>query len=107
MLNKRKRKSSELNELERQSRELLQGINELEDLLQKRSAKTMQPTRNTLPPPDRVRESRQHRTLKVAVSKGDVKNVRRETAENTVLLVLLIAAICTSAYWALKLLETP
>lgn len=105
MFGKRKKKSSELREIDRASKELLQSINELEDLLNKRASRTMQPDRNTLPPPDRVRESRQHRTLKVAVARGNVRNVRREIFENTFLLILLVGAIAASAYWVLRLLE--
>lgn len=105
MLGKRKKRAGKLNEFERRQEELLQSINELEDIINRRATKTMQPSRNTLPPPDRMRESRQSRTLKVAVARGNVRNVRREIAENTLLLVLLIAAIGTSAYWVLKLLQ--
>lgn len=105
MFGKKKKKSSGLSEIERASRELLDDINELEELINKRATRVMQPERNTLPPPDRVRESRQHRTLKVAVNRGNVRNVRREIFENTFLLVLLVAAIAASAYWVLRLLE--
>lgn len=105
MFGKRKRKSSAFSEIDRASEELLQSISELEELINKRASRTMQPDRNTLPPPDRVRESRQHRTLKVAVSKGSVRNVRREIFENTLLLVLLVAAIAASAWWVLKLID--
>lgn len=105
MFSKRKR-NSEFSEIDRASKEILDRINELEALVGKGTAiKAMQPERNTLPPPDRVMESRQHRTLKVAVASNSVRNSRRELKDNSFLLLLLIASIAASAFWIVRLLE--
>lgn len=102
----RRKKNSEFSELDRASREILDRINELEELVGKGKAiKAMQPERNTLPPPDRVMESRQHRTLKVAVASNSVRNSRRELRDNSFLLILLGLSIAASAFWIVRLLE--
>lgn len=106
MFGRKKKKRGELNDIDRASEELLQSINDLEDIINRRSGRTMQPSRNTLPPPDRVRESHQHKILTKAVSRGNVRNVRREIVENTLLLILLIGAILASSYWVLNLLKS-
>ncbi|MEG0837745.1 MAG: hypothetical protein RR138_06960 [Akkermansia sp.] len=106
MFSKRKKASSEFSEIDRASRDLLVRISELEALVGKSNEiKAMQPDRNTLPPPDRVRESRQNRTLKVAVARGNVRNSQRELRDNSVLLLLLIASIAASVFWILRLFD--
>ena len=47
--------------------------------------------RNTMPPPDRVREGNQNRALRAVVARdGRATNMRRELRENFMLLGLLI-----------------
>ena len=88
---KTKRRSSELAELDRASREIESRIQELEASLKRPSQQTrMRLDRNTMPPPDRVREG---------------TNMRRELRENFMLLGLLICAIAVSFCWIVRLLE--
>ena len=99
---KTKRRSSELAELDRASREIENRIQELEASL-KRPA---QQTRNTMPPPDRVREGTQNRALRAVVARdGRATNMRRELRENFMLLGLLVCAIAASFCWIVRLLE--
>ena len=61
---KTKRRSSELAELDRASREIESRIQELEASLKRPSQQTrMRLDRNTMPPPDRVREGNQNREI--------------------------------------------
>ena len=62
---KTKRRSSELAELDRASREIENRIQELEASLKRPAQQTrMRLDRNTMPPPDRVREGTQNRALR-------------------------------------------
>ena len=92
---KTKRRSSELAELDRASREIESRIQELEASLKRPSQQTrMRLDRNTMPPPDRVREGNQNRALRAVVAR-----------ENFMLLGLLICAIAASFCWIVRLLE--
>ena len=95
---KTKRRSSELAELDRASREIESRIQELEASLKRPSQQTrMRLDRNTMPPPDRVREGNQNRALRAVVARdGRATNMRRELRENFMLLGLLICAIAAS-----------
>ena len=101
---KTKRRSSELAELDRASREIESRIQELEASLKRPSQQTrMRLDRNTMPPPDRVREGNQNRALRAVVARdGRATNMRRE---NFMLLGLLICAIAASFCWIVRLLE--
>lgn len=105
LLRKKSRRGTEFDNLDRASRELMQKINELEEMIGQGAPVSMQPQRNTLPPPDRVRQTRQHNTLKVAVARGNVRNARRELHESTALLLVLICSIAASTFWIIRLLE--
>lgn len=98
---KTKRRSSELAELDRASREIESRIQELEASLKRPSQQTrMRLDRNTMPPPDRVREGNQNRALRAVVARdGRATNMRRELRENFMLLGLLICAIAVSFCW--------
>lgn len=104
---KTKRRSSELAELDRASREIESRIQELEASLKRPSQQTrMRLDRNTMPPPDRVREGNQNRALRAVVARdGRATNMRRELRENFMLLGLLICAIAVSFCWIVRLLE--
>ena len=104
---KTKRRSSELAELDRASREIESRIQELEASLKRPSQQTrMRLDRNTMPPPDRVREGNQNRALRAVVARdGRATNMRRELRENFMLLGLLICAIAASFCWIVRLLE--
>ncbi|WPX41768.1 hypothetical protein QET93_006640 [Akkermansia sp. N21116] len=104
-LRKRKQRDSEFSDLDRASRELMQKISELEEMVGQGSPVSMHPQRNTLPPPDRVRQTRQQNTLKVAVARGNVRNARRELHESTALLLVLICSIAASTFWIIRLLD--
>ena len=66
---KTKRRSSELAELDRASREIENRIQELEASLKRPAQQTrMRLDRNTMPPPDRVREGTQNRALRAVVA---------------------------------------
>ena len=100
---KTKRRSSELAELDRASREIESRIQELEASLKRPSQRL---DRNTMPPPDRVREGNQNRALRAVVARdGRATNMRRELRENFMLLGLLICAIAASFCWIVRLLE--
>ena len=73
----------------------------------RRSQQTrMRLDRNTMPPPDRVREGNQNRALRAVVARdGRATNMRRELRENFMLLGLLICAIAASFCWIVRLLE--
>lgn len=109
MMSKRKNRQRppQLTELERASREIDTRIQELEAALNKPS----QPVRarldrNTMPPPDRVREGNQDRSLHAVVERnGRATNMRRELRENFMLLGLLVCAIAASFCWIIRLLE--
>ena len=104
---KTKRRSSELAELDRASREIESRIQELEASLKRPSQQTrMRLDRNTMPPPDRVREGNQNRALRAVVARdGRATNMRRELRENFMLLGLLICALAASFCWIVRLLE--
>ena len=96
---KTKRRSSELAELDRASREIESRIQELEASLKR-------PAQQTMPPPDRVREGTQNRALRAVVARdGRATNMRRELRENFMLLGLLVCAIAASFCWIVRLLE--
>ena len=84
---KTKRRSSELAELDRASREIENRIQELEASLKRPAQQTrMRLDRNTMPPPDRVREGTQNRALRAVVARdGRATNMRRELRENFML----------------------
>ena len=91
---KTKRRSSELAELDRASREIENRIQELEASLKR-------PTQQT-----RVREGTQNRALRAVVARdGRATNMRRELRENFMLLGLLVCAIAASFCWIVRLLE--
>lgn len=87
---KAKRRSSELAELDRASREIELRIQELEASLKRPAPQTrMRLDRNTMPPPDRIREGNQNRALRAVVARdGRATNMRRELRENFMLLGL-------------------
>lgn len=60
---------------------------------------------NTLPPLEGFTKVRQQQKIHVAVSNNRTHNLKRELQKNTLLLVLLVAAISISCFWALKLLN--
>lgn len=104
---KAKRRSSELAELDRASREIELRIQELEASLKRPAPQTrMRLDRNTMPPPDRIREGNQNRALRAVVARdGRATNMRRELRENFMLLGLLICATAASFCWIIRLLE--
>ena len=75
---KTKRRSSELAELDRASREIENRIQELEASLKRPAQQTrMRLDRNTMPPPDRVREGTQNRAHAGLAAGRDVRPARR------------------------------
>ena len=104
---KAKRRSSELAELDRASREIELRIQELEASLKRPAPQTrMRLDRNTMPPPDPIREGNQNRALRAVVARdGRATNMSRELRENFMLLGLLICAIAASFCWIIRLLE--
>lgn len=78
---KAKRRSSELAELDRASREIELRIQELEASLKRPAPQTrMRLDRNTMPPPDRIREGNQNRALR---ARGGPRRPRHEHAPGT------------------------
>ena len=104
---KTKRRSSELAELDRASREIESRIQELEASLKRPSQRNrMRQDRTPMPPPHRGREGNQNRALRAVVARdGRATNMRRELRENFMLLGLLISAIAVSFCWIVRLLE--
>ncbi len=105
LIKKRKQRDPEYSSLSREARELMEKINALEEMVGQGSPISMQHQRNTLPPLDRVRQSTQDKTLKVAVARGNVRNSRRALHESTFLMVVLIGAIVASTFWIIRLLD--
>ena len=99
---KTKRRSSELAELDRASREIENRIQELEASLKRPAQQTrMRLDRNTMPPPDRVREA--HGSKAPIARLAD--RVSFFFVPAVMLLGLLVCAIAASFCWIVRLLE--
>ena len=99
-----KKRSQEEIEIDR----VLKAYQEKIDLLKKNSQgikETALRQSNTLPPMDTLATRKQHKRLKVAMTRGSTENLKREVKTNALLLLLLIFAIATSSALAIKLLQ--
>lgn len=94
----------ELDLLLEQELELVQRSKQFEDN-QKRIELERAERECMIPPPDDLEIRRKMKVHYAAVSRGEIKNTRKDQSQSLLLLFMLIAATCALVWWGWNLMQ--
>lgn len=100
----RSRKQPPLSDLDQAELDLFHREKETSEYL-KRIAEERVERETMIPPMEEIQIREREREHEVAVSRGEIANVRREHTRSLLVLILLIAAICTTLWWAISMMR--
>ena len=112
LLSKKKKETpigaSELTALVEQERAVAEQIAKMEDMISTapdRIRREYEESRSLMPPPDDWEDRQRAKRFNAHLSKGEIRNEHRYQARSTVLLVLLVIAICSLLSWIVSFLQ--
>ena len=94
--------------LSARERELRAQIEELQDFVEhgpERELQAAEERMRTLPPPTEVQERLREKQFMEKLSRGELKNEKRNQAKSGLLLLLLILAIASISYWVYQTIQ--
>lgn len=100
--------SPNLDSLSAHERAIQEQIAQLEDFVQhgpERERLAMEEQRQTLPPPSDLVVRKREKEFMEKLSRGELKNQKRNQAKSGFLLILLILAILTLGFWIYRILQ--
>jgi hypothetical protein len=98
----------DLDSLSARERELRTQIEQLQDFVEHGPEREMQAEEErmrTLPPPTEIQERLREKQFMEKLSRGELKNERRNQAKSGFLLMLLILAMLAIGYWIYQTIQ--
>lgn len=104
-----KKKAEDFAEMERQKEALQAQINELESFIKEAPEKLQreeQERLQTMPAPEELAHRRRENEFAQRLTKGELKNERRNQTRHALLFVLIAAAIVCVSLWIYKIIAS-
>ena len=101
-------KGPDLDLLSARERELSERIEQLQDFVDhgpEREIQAEEERMRTLPPPTEVQQRQREKQFMEKLSRGELKNERRNQAKSGLLILLLILAMLAIGYWIYQTLQ--
>ncbi len=104
-----KKKAEDFAEMERQKEALQAQINELQSFIEEAPEKLQreeQERLQTMPAPEELAQRRRENEFAQRLTKGELKNERRNQTRNALLFVLITAAIVCVSLWIYRIIAS-
>lgn len=104
-----KKKTEDFAEMERQKEALQAQINELQSFIEEAPEKLQreeQERLQTMPAPEELAQRRRENEFAQRLTKGELKNERRNQTRNALLFVLITAAIVCVSLWIYRIIAS-